>query len=107
MGEFTLLSPHVFVFNGVKQGGILSPLLFNVYIESINHLSVKLNASKYSVGEMFVCLNIPNSFGELLRKYVMSLQKQTIMTYHKFISSGIISCPTVFSNMGLVGILTV
>ena len=31
-----------FVSNGVKQGGILSPILFNVYMDQ---LSVKLNAS--------------------------------------------------------------
>ena len=31
-----------FVSNGVKQGGILSPILFNVYM---NQLSIKLNAS--------------------------------------------------------------
>ena len=31
-----------FVFNGVKQGGILSSILFNVYMDQ---LSVKLNAS--------------------------------------------------------------
>ena len=32
----------LFVSNGVKQGGILSPILFNVYMD---RLSVKLNAS--------------------------------------------------------------
>ena len=31
----------LFVTNGVKQGGILSPILFNVYMD---HLSVKLYA---------------------------------------------------------------
>ena len=31
-----------FISNRVKQGRILSPILFNVYID---HLSVKLNAS--------------------------------------------------------------
>ena len=32
-----------FVSNGVRQGGILTPILFNVYMDQ---LSVKLNASK-------------------------------------------------------------
>ena len=36
-----------FVFNGVKQGGILSPILFNVYMDQ---LSVKLNASNIGGG---------------------------------------------------------
>ena len=35
-------TPSFFVSNGVKQGGILSPNLFNVYMDQ---LSVKLNAS--------------------------------------------------------------
>ena len=38
----SIATSSFFYSNGVKQGGILSPILFNVYI---NQLSVKLNAS--------------------------------------------------------------
>ena len=42
-----------FVSNGVKQGGILSPILFNVYMDQ---LSVKLNASNIGgdIGDVLV-----------------------------------------------------
>ena len=50
------------VTNGVRQGGVLSPLLFNVYV---SELSDCLNKSGIG-GSMFVSRGIP-TFAELLR----------------------------------------
>ena len=36
------ISPDYFVGNGVKQGGIISPILFNIYMDD---LSMHLNSS--------------------------------------------------------------
>ena len=43
-----------FISNGVKQGGILSPILFNVY--NMDQLSVKLNAS--NIGGDIGCVSV-------------------------------------------------
>ena len=39
-----VISPSFTVSNGVKQGGIMSPIFFNVYM---NGLSVLLNSSNF------------------------------------------------------------
>ena len=46
------ISPSFTVSNGVKQGGILSPILFNVYIDG---LSVLLNSSNMNISVCLIC----------------------------------------------------
>ena len=47
------LSPEFSVSNGVKQGGVLSPILFCIYIDELLH---RLKASGYGchIGDMFL-----------------------------------------------------
>jgi hypothetical protein len=62
------------VVSGVRQGGILSPILFNVYVDDMI-VNLRCNGDGYHVGSCFIgCVMYPDDL-LLLSPSILGLQK--------------------------------